>query len=306
MKKNTKILIVGGTGFIGYHLCRACIKKSWSVTSISIKKPRKDRKVKKVNYILCDISKFKQIKKKINKQYHFVVNLGGYVDHKNKGKVYSSHYKGCKNLVDFFLKKKIKLFIQIGSSAENVGLRSPQTETLLGNPLTYYGKAKLMASKYLFKKKNNSLKFFVFRLYQVYGPNQDINRFLPILFSACLDKKIFNCSDGKQVRDFLFIDDLIAAFFAAFRNQSVNKRSIINIGSGKGIKLKAIIEKTIKLLKGKKPNYGAVKLRKDEQMVIYPNINKSHSLLKWRPKVSFAQGLLKTIDFYKKKKNKNL
>jgi len=294
MKKKNKILIVGGTGFIGYHLCKACIKKNWSVTSISVKKPRKDRKIKKVKYILCDVSNFNQIKKKINNHYHFVVNLAGYVDHKNKNKVHNSHYKGCKNLVDFFLKKNIKLFIQIGSSVENAGLKSPQIESLHGNPSNYYEKAKLMASKYLFKKKNKELKFIIFRLYQVYGPYQEKNRFLPQLISSCLERKIFNCSDGNQFRDFLFINDLISAFFKAFEARS-NEGRIINIGFGKSIKLKKIIVKTIKLLKAKKPNYGTIKLRKDEQKIIYPNVKNAYKILKWKPKTLFNQGLNKTI-----------
>ena len=299
MNKKNKILIVGGTGFIGYNLSKACVKKNWLVTSVSSSKPRKDRKIKKVKYILCDISKIDQIKKKIIDQYRFVVNLGGHVDHKNKDKAYRSHYKGCKNLVDFFLKKNIKLFIQIGSSSENAGLRSPQTESLSGNPLNHYGRAKLLASKYFFKKKNKNLKFLIFRLYQAYGPYQDVNRFLPMLITSCLKKKRFHCSDGNQSKDFLFIDDLISAFFMAFKNKSTEKRKIINIGSGKGIKLKNIINKTNTLLKGMKPNFGMVKLRKDEQKIIYPNIKNAYKILKWRPRISFEQGLARTIKYYK-------
>lgn len=303
MKKKIKILIVGGTGFIGYHLCRACIKRNWFVTSISTKKPKKIRTIKNVKYILCDISKINEIKKKINGEYNFVVNLGGYVDHKNKDKTYKSHYVGCKNLVDYFLKKNIQLFIQIGSSSENAGLRSPQKESLKGNPTNYYGKAKLMASKYLFLKKNNKLKFVIFRLYQIYGPHQDGNRFLPQLISACLKREIFNCSNGNQFRDFLFIDDLLAAFFRAF-NARIYKGKIMNIGFGKSIKLKKIIIKIVKLFKAKKPNYGKIKLRKDEQKVIYPNIKNAYHVLKWKPKISFNQGLNQTIKFYKLKNNK--
>ena len=54
-KKN--ILIVGGTGFVGYHLAKSCLKKNWKVTSISIKKPKKIRYLPKVKYIFCDITK---------------------------------------------------------------------------------------------------------------------------------------------------------------------------------------------------------------------------------------------------------
>ena len=79
MKK--KILIVGGSGFIGYHLAKKCLDHKWDVTSLSSRKPNKIRKLKKVNYRICDISKFKIIKKNIKGNYNYVVNLGGYVNH---------------------------------------------------------------------------------------------------------------------------------------------------------------------------------------------------------------------------------
>ncbi len=56
-----KILIAGGTGFIGYHLALKCLKKNFLVTSLSTKKPKKNRKIKKVRYLFCDISKKKKI-----------------------------------------------------------------------------------------------------------------------------------------------------------------------------------------------------------------------------------------------------
>ena len=113
-----KILITGGTGFIGYNLANKCLKLNWSVTSLSSKKPKKNRKLKKVKYLICDISNKKSLKKKINTKYDYVVNLAGYVDHSNKLKTMKSHYDGCKNISQFFLKSRIKKFIQIGSCIE--------------------------------------------------------------------------------------------------------------------------------------------------------------------------------------------
>ena len=55
------ILIVGGTGFLGYHLARACLKLKWNVSSISTKKPLKFRKIKSVKYYFMDISKKKSL-----------------------------------------------------------------------------------------------------------------------------------------------------------------------------------------------------------------------------------------------------
>ena len=56
-----KILIIGGTGFIGYHLAKKSLLKKWNVTSVSLNLPQKQRYLKKVNYIMCDISKKKML-----------------------------------------------------------------------------------------------------------------------------------------------------------------------------------------------------------------------------------------------------
>ena len=85
MKKN-KILITGGTGFIGYHLAKKCIDLNWSVDSISTKLPQKKRLLKKVKYFTFDISNKKKLEKKLSVNYDYVVNLAGYVDHSNKKK----------------------------------------------------------------------------------------------------------------------------------------------------------------------------------------------------------------------------
>ena len=86
MNFKNNILIVGGTGFIGYHLAKKSLKKGWQVTSISSKAPMKIRYLSKVKYILCDITKKKSLKKSIRKNFNYVLNLGGYVYHSNKKK----------------------------------------------------------------------------------------------------------------------------------------------------------------------------------------------------------------------------
>ena len=109
MKNKKKLLVVGGTGFLGFHLCKEALKKNWVVTSFSTNKPKKIRFLNKVKYVIGDISKKKEISK-INQKFDYVVNFGGYVDHKNKIKTFKSHYFGCKNLADYFLKKKNRIF----------------------------------------------------------------------------------------------------------------------------------------------------------------------------------------------------
>ena len=132
------------------------------------------------------LSKQKSLNRKLQRSFKYVVNLGGYVDHSNKKKTFESHYQGCKNLVEIFLKKRPKAFIQMGSSIEYGNLKSPQNEHVkcnLKSVKSVYGKAKLSSSIYLTKLfKRKKFPSTILRLYLAYGPKQDANRFLPIIF----------------------------------------------------------------------------------------------------------------------------
>ena len=296
--KKKRILIIGGTGFIGYYLSKKSLEKGWSVASISLKKPKKKRYLKKVKYIFVDISKGKLLKKKIIGFFDYVVNLGGHVDHSDKQKTFESHYLGCKNLTKIFLKKMPRAFIQMGSSIEYGNIKSPQKENSKCNPKSIYGKSKLLASTHLidlFKKRK--FPATILRLYLAYGPRQDTNRFLPIIIQGCIKNKKFPCSEGKQLRDFIHVNDVVNAIFKSLSSKNA-RGQIINIGSGKPRKIRKIIERVRKISNGGHPQFGEIKLRRDEILELYPNISKAKKKINWRPKISFEQGLKSTIKFY--------
>jgi nucleoside-diphosphate-sugar epimerase len=298
LKNNKKILIVGGTGFIGYHLAKKSIEIGWQVTSISTKVPLKKRRLKKVKYIICDITKKNILKKKVKNYYNYIVNLGGYVDHLNRDKTFKSHYIGCKNLTEIFFDKKPLAFLQMGSSGEYGRSMSPQYESSACKPKLIYGQAKLLASRYLIKIfREKQFPVIILRLYQAYGPKQDFNRLIPIVINACIKNKKFPCSDGKQKRDFLYVDDVTNAIIKALKNKKAIGQ-IINIGTGKPKKIKNIIENIKKNLKGGYPQFGKIKLRKDEILTIYPSIKKAKNILNWKPKMPFDKGLKITIKSY--------
>jgi dTDP-glucose 4,6-dehydratase len=292
------ILVAGGTGFLGYHFIKTALKKGFKVISVSQKNPSRKRFLKKVKYIKSDIYDLKKLKKNLHVNFEYVVNFSGYVDHKNKKRTYQSHYIGCKNLVKICLNKKIKKFIQIGSSMEYGRNYSPQKESLYCRPLSVYGKAKFFASKYLlelYSKKN--FPVIILRLYQIYGPNQEHNRFIPIIIDSCRRNVQFPCSDGEQYRDFLYVDDFVRAVFLSIgHDEAIGK--IINIGSGIPLKIKKIIQKIVKIYKKGKPLFGKIKLRKEEMRITYPDISNAKRILKWKPVISFKKGILKTVRYY--------
>ncbi len=300
-----RILITGGTGFIGYHLAKKCLKLNWSVTSISTKKPKKIRKLKKVKYIFSDITKKKLLKKKLKINYDYVVNLAGYVDHSHKVKTIRSHFNGCKNISSLFINSKIEKFIQIGSSVEYGKIKSPQKENEFpkNKILSNYGEAKLLSTKFMLDlNKKFNFPSVIVRLYLVYGPYQDPNRVIPFtIINSILNNK-FNCSEGNQSRDFLYIDDLVDGIIKILTKKNDLSGEIINLGSGKPTKIKKIIKSIINLVGSGRPMFGKIRFRKDEINKLYPNLNKAKKLINWAPKIDLNLGLKKTILFYKKNK----
>ncbi len=298
--KKKNILIIGGTGFIGFHLAKACLAKNFNVFSLSISKPKKIRTLPEVKYFLGKVENKNSLKKFDKYNFNYVVNCGGYVDHLNKKKTYNSHYKGCKNLYYYFVKKNLTRFVQIGSSSEYGKSKSPLKEDKIYRPIGIYGRAKFLATNFLIKKnKNNNFPVVILRLFQTFGTNQDSNRFIPFVIKESLLNKTFDCSPCTQKRDFLFIDNVVYSIMMALKkDDAVGK--ILNIGSGRPIMLKKVINKIIKITKKGKPKFGVIKLRSDENKVIYPNIKKAQKILGLKTNLNFDTQLKKTINYYKK------
>lgn len=295
---NKNILIIGGTGFIGSNLLRKLSTSQYSLNSISTKIPSREEKIKGVNYIQLDISEEKNFTKLNKFCFDVVINLGGYIDHSNIKKTFKSHFLGTKNLVNYFNKKNLELFVQIGSSLEYGNIASPQREDSKCKPKGNYGIAKYKASKYLTSLKKLKFHYLILRLYQIYGPYQDATRLIPHVIKSCLNKKNFNCTDGDQLRDFLFIDDLVNLILKILKSKKFSN-NIYNVGNGKPISVKRVIQKIHKKIKKGQPLFGKIKMRQDETFKLYPNIYKIKKKFNWAPKTDINEGLRKTILFYK-------
>jgi nucleoside-diphosphate-sugar epimerase len=239
--------------------------------------------------------------KKINYNYDHVINLSGYVDHSNKIQTMKSHFDGAKNLINFFKKKKIKSFIQIGSCLEYGDIKSPQRESNLCKPKGNYGLAKLKASKYIKKiGKKFNFPYVILRLYQIYGPNQNYDRLVPFVIKSCLKNDEFACSEGSQLRDFMYVDDLTRLIKTILKKKI--RQKTFNVGYGKPLPVKSVINTILNEIKYGKPEFNSIKMRKDEVKNLYPDISRVKMAFKWKPKIDFKKGIRKTIFFYKNKK----
>ncbi len=301
MKRN--IIIFGGTGFIGYHLIKRLAKRNFNIVSISKSKPRKNRKIKNVKYLNIDVTLKKNLNSIFKKKYDYVFNLAGYVDHSKKILTLNTHYIFVRKLIKTLKNKKIKKFVQIGSSLEYADNKSPHKENLKlsrENFNSFYSLSKFLSTEFLTNQKlDNKINYLVVRPYLIYGPNQDENRIIPFVINKCIKNQKFDTSSGNQIRNFLYIDDFIDGLIELTFNNKINNQ-IVNIGSYKNYKIKTIIKKIIKLCEKGKPNFGKIKLRKDENLISYPNLEKIKKLIKWSPNYQIDRGLIKTINYYKK------
>ena len=119
------------------------------------------------------------------------------------------------------------------------------------------------------------------------------------MITSCINDKKFPCSEGKQSRDFIHVNDVVHAIIKSI-NQKKSKGQIFNLGSGKPIRIKKLILMIRNKIGKGKPIFGKIKLRKEEALKFYPNIKKIKRLINWYPKVAFDQGINRTINYYKK------
>ena len=303
-----RLLVLGGTGFIGKHIINKAVSKRWAVTSASLSLPSKKRRIKKVKYCKVDLKDFAIVKEKLNKQFNYVINLAGYINHSSSkndyNKIMKEHFISVKNITRILPRKNLKKFIQIGSSTEYGLAKAPQSEKTKLSPNTTYSLAKTKTTNYLKKiYKKENYPFAIARLFLTYGPDQKKDRFLPQIIDACLKNKKFPTTSGEQIRDFCYIDDTVSAIFLILTKKKTVGEAF-NVASGIPIKIKTVINMVNKIIGQGTPEFNKRKLRYGENEALYADISKMKKMLNWVPKTPLLKGLKKTIETFKKKDNK--
>ena len=300
--KNRRIVLIGGSGFIGHHLLRAASQRDWEITSVSLNSPTEIRFVDAVEYLHFDLNDRALVNKYLNEDFDYVVNLGGYIDHKlfmEGGRaLIDAHFSALQNLLEVLPRHRLKRFVQIGSSDEYGNAPAPQHENQREQAISPYSLAKTASTHFLqMLHRTENFPAVTLRLFLTYGPGQDTRRFLPLIIRGCLDDVTFPTTEGKQIRDFCYVDDTVRAILQTLVvPEAVG--NIINIASGKPVSIREMIEK-VRLISGSgNPLYGKVNYRPGENMSLYANISKAKRILNWEPIINIDKGLKKSIDWF--------
>ena len=301
-----KLLIVGGTGFIGQNIVKRALAKNLDITILSKNDCNISNRLDNIAYLSADISNkpslLNQLKGRV---FDYVINLGGYVNHSsylNGGsRVYDAHFNGVRNIVDCLDRSRIKSFIQIGSSDEYGNNPEPQFEAQREAPISIYSCAKVASTHFLQTlNKTENFPAVILRPFLLYGPGQGEERFIPQVINGCIKNEKFPISIGEQLRDFCFIDDFVDAVFTILDNVNDNiYGEVINISSGKPVSIKEVVEMIVNIIGSGRPQFGLVDYRDGENMALYADISKAKKLLDWSPNFDLEQGIMETIEWVK-------
>lgn len=296
----TRLLVVGGNGFIGRHIVSHALKMGWEVSSLGLT----GNCPPGARGIAADISDVESLRKALaDTHFDYVVNCGGYIDHalfaSGGRRLIESHFGGVLNLVESIDRQALKRFVNFGSSDEYGAMAAPQFEAMREAPISPYSLAKVASTHFLqMMHRTEGLPAVTLRLFLTYGPGQDRHRFLPQIIRGCLEGRSFPTSGGEQLRDFCYIDDTVRAVFAAMQADAADGE-VINVGSGNGLSIRSMIETVCRLIGGGTPQFGAVPYRRGENMALYADTAKAGALLGWTPRVSLDDGLQRTIAAYR-------
>ena len=292
-----KIIVLGGQGFIGHNLVLRLLKEEHDV-SIFCKKINYDRYLKGVKYIEGDfncIFKYKHIFKDTDVVYHLISSTIPSTSNIDMISDVKSNVVSSINLIEMCCECNVKkiVFASSGGAVYGINKNPIIDEDCEANPISSYGIGKLMIEKYLHLFNYlRGINYTILRVSNPYGPFQNTEKnqgVISIFLKKCIkDELIEIYGDGLICRDYVYITDVIHAFYLCKDCNTVN--GIINIGSGKGYTLNELIH-IIGRVTNKKLYIEMKSSRKFDVPTNVLNIEKAKNELGWEPSIGIEEGI---------------
>jgi len=311
----SRILVTGGTGFVGANLIRSLVEISQNEVFLLTRKQSNFWRIKdifsKINVCEVDILDKVALNKALQTikpevVYHFLT-YGGYPTQKDEEIILKTNILGTLNLMNNLVDNhNIKRFVNIGSSSEYGTRNDPMREVDAPRPTTMYGIAKTsqtFLANYFYSTKN--LPTVTLRFFSVYGPYEEKGRLISDIMSGIVNERSISLSSPLPRRDFVHAEDVVQACLKASETSGI-EGEVFNIGLGQDYSIGEVVNSIEKIL-GKKLN---IKWGVEEKKRVFNSANKwiadiekAKNIMKWEPKHSLEKGLEKTYLWYSKNKN---
>ena len=307
---NKRILITGGAGFLGSHLCDRFVTEGFHVIAMDnlitgdLKNIEHLFKLKEFEFYHHDVTKFIHIPGRLDYILHFASPASPIDYLKIPIQTLKVGAMGTHNCLGLAKAKGATMLVASTSEVYGDPLVHPQPEEYWGNvnpvgPRGVYDEAKrYLESITMAYHTFHHVETRIIRIFNTYGPRMRLNdgRALPAFIGQALrgeDLTVFG--DGSQTRSFCYVDDLIEGIYRLLLS---NYSLPVNIGNPDEISLKDFAEEVLKLT-GNKVKIVYKPLPADDPKQRKPDITKAKTILNWQPKVHRSEGLKKTYEYFK-------
>lgn len=313
------VLVAGGAGFIGTHLCESLLNENYKVICVDNLITSDKKNIEKLlinpNFKLVEHDIINPLTDLSLEEVDFIFHLASPASPNKKSprsyinfpiQTLLANSTGTKNLLDLAKEKNAKFLYVSSSEVYGDPLISPQKEDYFGNvnPIgvrSVYDEAKRFGetiSMAYFRKHNLNIR--IIRIFNTYGPLMQIDDGRVVsnfINQAIKNEPLTVYGKGTQTRSFCFVDDMISGLKKAMFSENTNGE-VFNLGNpGERTILETAI--LIKTLTNSSSEIVFEDLPEDDPKTRKPDISKAEKILGWRPEVTLEQGLTKTIEYFK-------
>ena len=309
--KRKRVLITGGAGFLGSHLCDRFIREDYHVIAMdnlitgTIHNIEHLFKLPNFEFYHHDVSKFVHVPGKVDYILHFASPASPIDYLKIPIQTLKVGSLGTHNLLGLAKSKGARILIASTSEVYGDPEVHPQVEEYWGHvnpvgPRGCYDEAKRFQEAITMAYHlHHGVETRIVRIFNTYGPRMRLNdgRVLPAFLSQALrGEELSIFGDGSQTRSFCYVDDLVEGIYRLLLSDYSQP---VNIGNPDEITIREFAEEICKLT-GVPLNLGYQPLPENDPQKRRPDITKAKEVLGWEPQVDRAEGLEKTLAYFKK------
>jgi UDP-glucose 4-epimerase len=312
-----RILVTGGAGFIGSHLCRRLLAEGHAVSVVDNESNgRRENVPAGAWYLRGDVTRPDEVQPAFARGLDAVCHIAGQVSiiraFSDPVADLRTNVEGTLRVLQLCLKYKVPRLIYASSMTLYGDCRTiPTPEAEPARPDSYYGITKQAAERYVHataERPDLGFEFHVtsLRMFSVYGPGQSFsNPYQGVLgiFSGNLlrSEPITIFGDGEQTRDFVYIDDIVEGWVRALDTPS-SGGGVFNLGSGRSLSINQLAQAAIAAFGHPPGGYKVIRApaRPGEQRTVQADIRQAQSVLGWQPRTTFESGLAETVHWARK------